>query len=149
MHYTSMIGMRVEGPRFAYQGRTERSTEGATAFEVLLPLIVVLFVFMLICSLFLLLSAAEDRPREAERSVRTARRRRAAEGRPSSPITAATGMTATFPLAPCPVPSVPAPGRGPQSREKARRAFSATAAASSSSSMPLVSASERKVYGTR
>ncbi|GHD30899.1 membrane protein [Nocardiopsis kunsanensis] len=58
MHYSGMAGMQVEPAEGEFQG----APEGATAFDLMLPLVVGLFVFVLICSLFLLLGADDDRP---------------------------------------------------------------------------------------
>lgn len=57
MHYTGMAGIHHEEPRFNRYG----APEGSTVPDLLLPLIVVLFVFLLICSLFLLLGVEEER----------------------------------------------------------------------------------------
>ncbi|WP_159943973.1 MULTISPECIES: MHYT domain-containing protein [unclassified Nocardiopsis] len=58
MHYTGMAGVRIEPPRFVRFG----APDGSTAADLALPLIVGLFVFLLICSLFLLLGVEEERP---------------------------------------------------------------------------------------
>uniref|UniRef100_UPI00035ED1DA MHYT domain-containing protein n=1 Tax=Nocardiopsis xinjiangensis TaxID=124285 RepID=UPI00035ED1DA len=63
MHYAGMAGVEVAEPENTPQG----SPEGAAAFDLILPLIVGLFVFVLICSLFLLLSADDDHPPPSER----------------------------------------------------------------------------------
>ena len=67
MHYAGMVGVHVEPDEADFQG----APEGATAFDLMLPLVVGLFVFVLICSLFLLLGSDDDRPpRTAEQPVR-------------------------------------------------------------------------------
>lgn len=68
MHYTGMVGVRVEEPSFPSLG----TPDGATAADLALPLIVGLFVFMLICSLFLLLGEEEERPSYARRAAHAA-----------------------------------------------------------------------------
>uniref|UniRef100_UPI000361829E MHYT domain-containing protein n=1 Tax=Nocardiopsis xinjiangensis TaxID=124285 RepID=UPI000361829E len=67
MHYAGMVGVHVEATDSELQG----APEGAAAFDLMLPLIVGLFVFVLICSLFLLLGADDDRtPRATEQPAR-------------------------------------------------------------------------------
>ena len=67
MHYAGMVGVHVEPADADFQG----APEGAAAFDLMLPLIVGLFVFVLICSLFLLLGADDDRaPRTTKQPVR-------------------------------------------------------------------------------
>ena len=56
VHYTGMAGMYVTDADLTRYG----APEGAKAADLVLPLIVGLFVFPLICSLFLLLSGDED-----------------------------------------------------------------------------------------
>ncbi|WP_017574352.1 MHYT domain-containing protein [Nocardiopsis kunsanensis] len=63
MHYAGMAGVEVAEPENTPHG----NPEGAAAFDLMLPLIVGLFVFVLICSLFLLLSADDDPPPPSER----------------------------------------------------------------------------------
>ena len=63
MHYTGMAGLHVDSPEMTHYG----APEGVKATELALPLIVGLFVFMLICSLFLLLSGDEDDRRDYTR----------------------------------------------------------------------------------
>ena len=63
MHYAGMVGVEVGEPENTHHG----SPEGAAAFDLMLPLIVGLFVFVLICSLFLLLGADDGRPPPSER----------------------------------------------------------------------------------
>ena len=63
MHYTGMAGMHVDDPELTHYG----APNGAKAAELVLPLIVGLFVFLLICSLFLLLSNEEDDRRDYTR----------------------------------------------------------------------------------
>lgn len=63
MHYAGMVGVEVREPENSPHG----SPEGIAAFDLMLPLIVGLFVFVLICSLFLLLGADDDRSRPSER----------------------------------------------------------------------------------
>lgn len=63
MHYTGMAGMHVDSPEMTHYG----APEGAKATELVLPLIVGLFVFMLICSLFLMLSGDENDRRDYTR----------------------------------------------------------------------------------
>ncbi|OOC55589.1 MULTISPECIES: MHYT domain-containing protein [Nocardiopsis] len=65
MHYTGMMGVHITQPQFSRFG----SPDGATAADLVLPLIVGLFVFLLICSLFLLLGAEEERPDYGRRPV--------------------------------------------------------------------------------
>ncbi|MFL1378185.1 MHYT domain-containing protein [Nocardiopsis protaetiae] len=57
MHYTGMAGVHHEAPDFTRYG----APEGSTVPDLMLPMIVVLFVFLLICSLFLLLGVEEER----------------------------------------------------------------------------------------
>ncbi|WP_306368658.1 MHYT domain-containing protein [Nocardiopsis sp. CC223A] len=57
MHYTGMAGVHHEAPEFTRYG----APEGSTVPDLLLPMIVVLFVFLLICSLFLLLGVEDER----------------------------------------------------------------------------------------
>lgn len=64
MHYTGMLGIDVT--------LTERGTEtlaGSSGMDLLLPLVVGLFVFLLVCSLLLMLGV-EDRPDSDERGSR-------------------------------------------------------------------------------
>ena len=63
MHYTGMAGLHVIAPEFTRYG----APEGAKAADLVLPLIVGMFVFLLICSLFLLLSGDEDDRRNYSR----------------------------------------------------------------------------------
>ena len=63
MHYTGMVGVHVGEPATAPHG----SPEGVAAFDLMLPLIVGLFVFVLICSLFLLLGADDAPPPASQR----------------------------------------------------------------------------------
>ncbi|MBB6118109.1 MHYT domain-containing protein [Nocardiopsis algeriensis] len=63
MHYTDMAGVTVVTPEYARRG----APEGAAITDLLLPLMVTLFVFLLICSLFLLLGVEEKRPDYARR----------------------------------------------------------------------------------
>ncbi|MDT0329038.1 MHYT domain-containing protein [Nocardiopsis lambiniae] len=63
MHYTGMAGVHVEAPDFTRYG----APEGSTVPDLLLPMIVVLFVFLLVCSLFLLLGVEEERVDYARR----------------------------------------------------------------------------------
>ncbi|MFD6950987.1 histidine kinase [Nocardiopsis sp. TSRI0078] len=65
MHYTGMAGVHITQPQFSRFG----APDGATAAGLLLPLIVGLFVFLLICSLFLLLGVEDERPSYAPRPV--------------------------------------------------------------------------------
>ncbi|WP_017571218.1 MHYT domain-containing protein [Nocardiopsis halotolerans] len=65
MHYTAMMGMHVTAPAFS-----RGTPDGSSAPDLLLPLIVGLFVFLLICSLFLLLGVEEERPSHSRRPVR-------------------------------------------------------------------------------
>ncbi|WP_159943971.1 MULTISPECIES: MHYT domain-containing protein [unclassified Nocardiopsis] len=61
MHYTGMFGVHVtleEAPGAA-------PLPGSTAAELLLPTVIGLFVFLLVCSLFLLLGEEEPAPRRA------------------------------------------------------------------------------------
>ncbi len=57
MHYTGMAGVHHQAPEFTRYG----APEGSTVPDLLLPLIVILFVFLLVCSLFLLLGVDEER----------------------------------------------------------------------------------------
>ncbi|WP_026118983.1 MHYT domain-containing protein [Nocardiopsis ganjiahuensis] len=59
MHYTGMAGLHVVPPDFTPIG----APDGAKARDLILPLITGLFVFLLICSLFLLLGGDEERER--------------------------------------------------------------------------------------
>ncbi|MBE3001201.1 histidine kinase [Nocardiopsis sp. HNM0947] len=77
MHYTGMVGMHVEQAEHA----PHNSPDGATSYELLLPLVVGLFVLMLICSLFLLLGDADDRPRPRERAAHGSPEQRVPTGR--------------------------------------------------------------------
>ncbi|WP_150236835.1 MHYT domain-containing protein [Nocardiopsis quinghaiensis] len=65
MHYTGMMGVHITQPQFSRFG----APDGATASDLLLPLIVGLFIFLLICSLFLLLGVEDERPSYATRPV--------------------------------------------------------------------------------
>ncbi|GHD30903.1 membrane protein [Nocardiopsis kunsanensis] len=76
MHYTGMVGVHVGEPETTPHG----NPEGVAAFDLLLPLIVGLFVFVLICSLFLLLGPDDDRHRPSERTVRHAPEEREVPG---------------------------------------------------------------------
>lgn len=58
MHYAGMAGVHIDPP----EGTNQSALEGYTAIDLMLPVIVGLFVFLLICSLFLLLGVEEDRP---------------------------------------------------------------------------------------
>ncbi|MFD6100103.1 MHYT domain-containing protein [Nocardiopsis flavescens] len=58
MHYTGMFGMSAT----VNDQAMVRTPEGATSSDLLLPLVVGLFVFLLVCSLFLMLGV-EDTPR--------------------------------------------------------------------------------------
>ncbi|MBR8742329.1 MHYT domain-containing protein [Nocardiopsis sp. MG754419] len=64
MHYTGMAGLHIVEPGSLPSG----VPDGAKATELVLPLIVGLFVFLLICSLFLLLSGDEDDRRDYTRA---------------------------------------------------------------------------------
>lgn len=77
MHYTGMVGMHVEQAEYS----PHNSPDGAASHELLLPLMVGLFVLMLICSLFLLLGDADDRPRPRERGSHEAPEARMHAGR--------------------------------------------------------------------
>lgn len=77
MHYAGMAGMHIT----ASESTHHTAPEGAGATDLLLPVIVALFVFLLICSLFLLLGADDERPVRShapthrapeERTLRTA-----------------------------------------------------------------------------
>ncbi|CAL9527739.1 hypothetical protein SUDANB121_03989 [Nocardiopsis dassonvillei] len=68
MHYTGMAGIHHEAPDFVRYG----APEGSTVPDLLLPLIVVLFVFLLVCSLFLLLGDDEERTDYSRRPVHAA-----------------------------------------------------------------------------
>ena len=68
MHYTGMLGVHIEPPRLNRYG----PPPGASATDLLLPLIVGLFVFLLVCSLFLLLGVDEERPEYSRRPVHAA-----------------------------------------------------------------------------
>ncbi|MDE3720647.1 MHYT domain-containing protein [Nocardiopsis sp. N85] len=59
MHYTGMFGMSAT---VEDHGHVMAVPDGATSSELLLPLVVGLFVFLLVCSLFLMLGV-EDTPR--------------------------------------------------------------------------------------
>ena len=65
MHYTGMLGIHIEPPRLNRYG----PPPGSSATDLLLPTIVVLFVFLLVCSLFLLLGVDEERPDYTRRPV--------------------------------------------------------------------------------
>jgi NO-binding membrane sensor protein with MHYT domain len=56
MHYTSMAGVHVTSPGFTPVG----PPDGARAQDLLLPVITGLFVFLLTCSLFLLLGGEDE-----------------------------------------------------------------------------------------
>ncbi len=56
MHYTGMAGVHVIPPDFSPIG----APDGAKAQDLILPLITGMFVFLLICSLFLLLGGDEE-----------------------------------------------------------------------------------------
>ena len=68
MHYTGMAGVHHEAPEFTRYG----APEGSTVPDLLLPMIVVLFVFLLVCSLFLLLGVEEERTDYSRRPVHAA-----------------------------------------------------------------------------
>ncbi|WP_067600524.1 MHYT domain-containing protein [Nocardiopsis listeri] len=61
MHYTGMLGVDV-----TLSERTADTLAGSTGIDLLLPLVVGLFVFLLVCSLLLMLGV-EDRPHSGER----------------------------------------------------------------------------------
>lgn len=63
MHYTGMSGVHITDSDLTRYG----APEGAKATDLVLPLIVGLFVFLLICSLFLLLSGDEDERKDYSR----------------------------------------------------------------------------------
>lgn len=63
MHYTGMAGVHIIPPDFDRRG----PPSGVPAPDLMLPLIMGLFIFLLICSLFLLLSGEDDRPRPYNR----------------------------------------------------------------------------------
>lgn len=58
MHYSGMAGVHIDPP----EGINHSLPDGYTAIELMLPVIAGLFIFLLICSLFLLLGAEDDRP---------------------------------------------------------------------------------------
>ena len=58
MHYSGMVGVHIDPP----EGTNHSTPVGFTAIELILPVIVGLFIFLLICSLFLLLGPEDDRP---------------------------------------------------------------------------------------
>ena len=68
MHYTGMAGVNHEPPESTRYG----APEGSTVSDLLLPMIVVLFVFLLICSLFLLLGPEEESTGYGRRPVHAA-----------------------------------------------------------------------------
>ncbi|WP_150251754.1 MHYT domain-containing protein [Nocardiopsis deserti] len=82
MHYTGMMGVHFTEPRFSRHS----PPPGSSAPDLVLPLLAGLFVFMLICSLFLLLGVEEERP---DYSPRTAAPAPPASG--SEPEESATG----------------------------------------------------------
>ncbi|PDP89292.1 histidine kinase [Glycomyces fuscus] len=63
MHYTGMMGVHFTEPRFSRHG----PPPGSSAPDLVLPLLTGLFVFLLICSLFLLLGE-EERPDHSRRA---------------------------------------------------------------------------------
>lgn len=101
MHYTGMLGVHIEPPRLNRYG----PPPGTTATELLLPTIVGLFVFLLICSLFLLLGVDEERPDYSRRPVH------AAPAPPDSERTFRPGYRPRHGAAPAPLP--PAPPKPP------------------------------------
>lgn len=64
MHYTGMTGVHFTQPRFSRHS----PPDGSSAPDLVLPLLAGLFVFMLICSLFLLLGVEEERPDYSRRA---------------------------------------------------------------------------------
>lgn len=65
MHYTGMTGVHFTEPRFSRHS----PPDGSSAPDLVLPLLAGLFVFMLICSLFLLLGVEEERPDYSRRTA--------------------------------------------------------------------------------
>ncbi len=65
MHYTGMMGVHFTEPRFSRNS----PPPGSSAPDLVLPLLAGLFVFMLICSLFLLLGVEEERPDYSRRTA--------------------------------------------------------------------------------
>jgi NO-binding membrane sensor protein with MHYT domain len=64
MHYTGMMGVHVTEPRFSRHS----PPPGSSAPDLVLPLLTGLFVFLLVCSLFLLLGVEEERPDRSRRA---------------------------------------------------------------------------------
>ena len=65
MHYTGMIGVEV-----TLHDHGTGTLAGSSAMDLLLPLVVGLFVFLLVCSLLLMLDVDDDRKRDAPGSRR-------------------------------------------------------------------------------
>ena len=66
MHYTGMFGMHVT----VNESAGAASVPGSTAPELLLPLVVGLFVFLLVCSLLLMLGVDDSAPRRGSQADR-------------------------------------------------------------------------------
>ncbi|GAA0982915.1 MULTISPECIES: MHYT domain-containing protein [Nocardiopsidaceae] len=66
MHYTGMFGVHVT----VDDARNPGAVPGSTAPELLLPLVVGLFVFLLVCSLLLMLGVDDSEPRRGARTAR-------------------------------------------------------------------------------
>lgn len=65
MHYTGMMGVHFTEPHFSRHS----PPPGASATDLVLPMLAGLFVFLLICSLFLLLGVEEERPDYSRRAA--------------------------------------------------------------------------------
>ena len=76
MHYTGMFGMSAT----VHADHPMEAPAGATSSELLLPLVVGLFVFLLVCSLFLMLGV-EDSPRRRAVPSATAPEQESGENR--------------------------------------------------------------------
>ncbi|WAE74267.1 histidine kinase [Streptomonospora nanhaiensis] len=110
MHYTGMLGVHIEPSRLNRYG----PPPGASTTDLLLPMMTGLFVFLLVCSLFLLLGVDEERPDYARRPVH------ATPAPPDSERVPDAGYRPRHGAAPAPAPPAP-PARAPEDDVWTRR----------------------------